>query len=398
MYTARDAGGIPREGIVQAASPNEAVETLHHRGLTPTSIDETFAETQSRHGGSTRRVSSAELAALCWQLSTMVDGGVAITTAIEIMTEDTGNSHLKSILYRLLANVSEGRPFSDGLKEFPRVFSRVAVAIAMAGESSGNLGQALQTLAEHFESRDKLIRKVRAALAYPLFVLILITIIITAILVFVVPRFRAIFNQLGTKLPAFTRGFMHCYEILCRRGPYLIVVVSVMIGSLILLSRTKNGHRVFSRLVLKLPLFGRLLRETFVATFCTSMATLLEAGVPVLDVFEILRGMTANDIIAGALTVTRRHIMAGSSIAVSMGATGFFPNMLVKMAQVGEESGSLAPVLRRTSSHYERRITATIDTLTALLEPLMIVTIGVIVLIVVIALYLPIFTMSDMSR
>jgi type II secretory pathway component PulF len=398
MYTARDVGGLPKEGVVQAATPNEVVETLRQRGLTPTFVDETFAQVQARHGGSARRISSAELAALCWQLGTMVDGGVAITTALEIVTEDTGNPHLKSILYRLLTNVSEGRPFSDGLKGFPRVFSRVTVAIAVAGESSGNLGQALRTLAEYFESRDRLIKKIRGALTYPLFVLILIVTIITAIMVFVVPRFRAIFNQVGSKLPAFTRGFMRCHEMLCHNWPYLIVGACIAIGSVVFLWRTKSGHRAFSRAVLRLPLFGRLVRETFVATFCTTTATLLEAGVPVLDIFDILRGMTSNDVIGGVLAAVKRHIVSGSSIALSMGATGFFPNMVVKMTQVGEESGSLAPVLRRTSSHYERRIAATIDVLTGLLEPVMIVTIGAVVLVVVIALYLPIFSMSDMAR
>lgn len=398
MYTARDVAGLRREGVVQAATCNDAVEALHQRGLTPTSIDETLAQIQARRRGSRRRIPAAELAALCWQLSTMVEGGVAITTALEIMTEDAANPQLKSVLYRLLANVSEGRPFSDGLKEFPRVFSRLTVALAMAGESSGNIGQTLRALAEYYENRDKLVKKVRSALAYPLFVLVLILTIITAIMVFVVPRFRTIFSQLGSKLPAFTRGFMRFYELLCHSGPYLIIVAVLAFGGGILLSRTKSGHRVLSRIVLRLPLFGRLLSETFVATFCTTAATLLEAGVPVLDVFEILRGMTGNDVISAALATAKRHIMGGSSIAVSMGATGFFPNMVVKMTQAGEESGSLAAVLRRTSSHYERRISATVETLTGLLEPLMIVSIGAVVLVVVIALYLPIFSMSDIAK
>ncbi|MBN1360396.1 MAG: type II secretion system F family protein [Sedimentisphaerales bacterium] len=399
VYIARDTGGLRREGVLPAATPNEALDILHHRGLTPISIEETAAQKKQRQravaGGG--RVKSAELAALSWQLSTMVEGGIAITTALEIVAGDTTNAQLKVVLHRTLAKVSEGRPLSDGLKEFPHIFARIAIAIVVAGETSGNLAQALQTLAEYFESRDRLIRKVKGALAYPVFVLVLITSIVAAIMVFVVPRFRAIFDQLGGKLPAFTRAFMQFHDLLSHNALYLIVAVAVLTGAGVVFSRTGKGHKVLSQVVLGLPLFGRLISEAFVATFCSTIAMLLESGVPVLDAFEILRGMTSNDVIDSAIATTKQHITGGSNIAISMAAAGFFPNMVVKMTQVGEESGSLAAVLRKTSEHYERRLTSTIDTLTGLLEPLMIVVIGAIVLVAVVALYLPVFTISDMA-
>ncbi len=396
MYIARDATGSRKEGVLQAPSSNEALATLHGRGLTPTSIEETFAQKKQKDQKVTgkARIKSAEMAALCWQLSTMVDGGMPITAAIEIVAGDTVNPQLKSVLRRILINVSEGRPLSDGFKEFPQVFSNLSIAIILAGESSGNLGRALTTLAEHFESKDRLAKKIKSALAYPIFVLVMITTIIAAIMVFVVPRFQVIFDKLGGKLPAFTQAFMHFHEILTHNGVYLLIAGTVMIGGLIFWVKTQNGHRLMSRMILKVPLFGRLSSEAFLATFCTTAATLLEAGVPVLEVFEILRGMTNNDVIGSAVNRAKQNIMGGANIAASMSATGFFPNMVVKMTQVGEESGSLSSILRKTSDHYERKITATIDTMTGLLEPVMIVTIGAIVLIAVIALYLPVFSMS----
>ena len=395
MYIARDTEGARREGVVQAQSPNEAIGALHQRGLTPTSIEETFAQKKRKERLVGKgRIKPADMAALCWQLSTMVEGGMAITTAIEIVAGDTSIPQLKTILHRVLVNVTEGRPLSDGLKEFPQVFSKLSVAIILAGESSGNLGHALHTLAEHFENKDRLAKKIRSALAYPVFVLIMIGLMITAIMVFVVPRFRAIFDQLGGKLPTFTQTFMHAHELAGQNAVYLLVAAAVVIGGIAFWSKTQHGHRIMSRALLKIPLFGRLFSEAFVATFCSTTATLLEAGVPVLEVFEIVRGMTTNDVIGSAIARARHNIMGGSNIASSMGAAGFFPNMVVKMTQVGEESGSLASILRKTSGHYERRITATIDALTGLLEPLMIVTIGAIVLIAVIALYLPVFSMS----
>ncbi len=397
-YTARDTGGLRREGLLQADSSTDAVETLHQRGLTPTSVQETATEKGIKRQSIQRgRITSAELAALCWQLSTMLDGGIAITAALDIVAADTDNLQLKSVLHQTFAKVSEGQPLSNGFKAFPRVFSRLTIAMIVAGETSGNLGQALHTLAEYFEDRDRLAKKIKAALAYPIFVLTLISVIVLAIMVFVVPRFSRIFDQLGGELPAFTQVFMGVHELICHNAPYLIGVIGLTIGGAVLLSRTKRGHAVLSRLILRLPIFGRLSLELFVATFCTTMATLLEAGVPVLDVFEILRGMASNDMISAAVTKTKKHIMDGSSISASMATTGFFPNMVVKMTQVGEESGSLSLILRKTSEHYERKVNATIDTAVGLLEPLMIVSIGTIVLVAVIALYLPIFSISDMA-
>jgi type II secretory pathway component PulF len=216
VYIARDTSGTRKEGLVQAETSGDALEQLHQRGLTPTSIEETRVKIEGRQRRQTRRtrVTSAELAALCWQLSTMLEGGIPITTALDIVAEDTSNGHLKSILQRAFANVSEGRPLSAAFRAYPQVFTKLAVAILMAGETSGNLGRALHTLAQYFESREKLARRVRSALAYPIFVVSLIGAILLAIMLFVVPRFQRIFDQLGGKLPAFTRGFMAFHEML----------------------------------------------------------------------------------------------------------------------------------------------------------------------------------------
>jgi type IV pilus assembly protein PilC len=228
-------------------------------------------------------------------------------------------------------------------------------------------------------------------------VLTLITVIVIGIMTLIVPRFQTIFDQLGGRLPAFTQAFMTLYDAVWHRMPYVAGAAALAVCAIVVLLQTKSGHRFLSRVVLGIPLFGRLLSEAFIILFCKTIATLLEAGVPVLEAFEILRSMTRNDVIASAIGRVKQHVTGGSNVALGMAAAGFFPNMVVKMAQVGEESGSLAAILRKTGEHYERRITATIDAMTSLLEPIMITIIGAVVLIVVVALYLPIFTLSDMS-
>jgi type IV pilus assembly protein PilC len=397
-YVARDAEGARRDGMLAANSSNEALEILHRRQLTPTGIQETVVKGVRDRKSARGRVGSATLGAVCWQLSTMLEGGMSITTALDILTEDTDNLQLRQVLHLARSRVSEGRLLSEGLGGSPKIFNRLAIAIIVAGETSGDLGQAMRTLADHFDGRDRIAKKIRGAIAYPIFVVALITVIIIGIMTLIVPRFQMIFSQLGGQLPAFTRAFMGFYEALCHDALYFGAAGVLTIGGAVLLSRTKRGHRFWSKLVLRLPLFGRLLVESFVATFCRTTATLLEAGVPILDTLEILRGMTTNDVIVSAITSVKQHVTGGSNIALGMAAAGFFPNMVIKMAQVGEESGDLPAILRKTSEHYERRTAATIDAMTSLLEPVMITTIGAVVLVVVIALYLPIFTMSNQTH
>jgi type IV pilus assembly protein PilC len=177
----------------------------------------------------------------------------------------------------------------------------------------------------------------------------------------------------------------------------MIGFVFVLIVSCVLFNKTKKGHYLFSKAVLSIPLLGNVFSQAFVAMFCKTMSTLLASGVSVLEVFDVLSGMTGNDIMKSAVVKARENIVEGSNISSSMSETGFFPNMVIKMVQVGEESGSLPLVLGKTSEHYERKIDSTVSTLTNLLEPIMIVSVGAVVSVVVIALYLPIFSMSDVA-
>jgi type IV pilus assembly protein PilC len=397
-YVARDLAGAQKKGFVQAANSNEVLNQLREQGLTPISIKEVTRKgaPKVRQKGHRKRIKSADLAALCWQLATMLEGGIPITTALDIIGDDTDNVHLQGILKQISEKVKKGQPVSECVAEYPKVFNRLCCAMVLAGETGGNLAKAIGKLAEYFENRDKLAKKVKGAMAYPIFVLSFIVIIVIFIMAFIVPRFRKIFDQIGGTMPAFTRGFMGFYDILRYNLLYIIGLVIILIVLATFVSRTKKGHYLFSRLSLTMPLFGKILSQAFVATFCRTTSTLLASGVSVLEAFTILTGMTDNDIIKSAITQTRENIVGGSNISLSMSSAGFFPNMVIKMIQVGEESGSMPEVLEKTSEHYERKVDSTVTTLLSLLEPIMIISVGAVVSVVVIALYLPIFTMSDM--
>ncbi len=397
-YIARDSSGQRKEGSKNASSSNDVLGWLREQGFTPVSVSETSGGAKKTTRAVVRkRIKAAELSALCWQLTTMVEGGIAIPTALETISEDIENLQLRKILKQILDKIRKGETFSASISEHPGVFNRLACAMVLAGETSGNLAEVLRNLAEHFDNRDKLAKKVKGAMAYPVFVLGFIILIVIFIMAFIIPRFRTIFEQIGNRLPAFTQGFMSFYDILHHNLLYIISAVLLTIISIVVTSKTEKGHHFLSRFVLAIPLFGKLIRQAFVAMFCKTMSTLIDAGVSVLDVFDILSGMTDNDIIKSAIVQTRKHIVGGLNISLSMAAVDFFPNMVIKMIQVGEESGSLARVLERTSAHYERKVDSTITMMTSMLEPIMIVTVGAIVLVVVLALYLPIFTMSDIK-
>ncbi len=394
-YIARDSTGSQKRGIAQADSSTDAISHLQGQGLTPISIDEiSIGASKSRRVTRHKRIKSADLASLCWQLSTMIEGGIPITVVLDTIAEDAENSNLGPILRRISEKVKKGQSFSSGIAEFPKIFNNLSCALVLAGETGGNMGGALSKLADYFDSRDKLAKKIKGATAYPIFVMSFIVLIVIFIMAFIVPRFKTMFDQLGGQLPAFTRGFMKFYDILCQDIIYIIGFVVVLIISSAFFNRTKKGHYFFSRVALGIPLLGQVFSQAFVATFCKTMSTLLSSGVSVLEVFDVLSGMTDNDIMKSAIVQTRENIVEGSRISLSMAAAGFFPNMVIKMIQVGEESGSLARVLEKTSEHYERKVDTAVTTLTSLLEPIMIVSVGGIVAVVVVALYLPIFSMS----
>jgi type IV pilus assembly protein PilC len=394
-YSACDTSGSRKEGLTQANSANDVIGWLRERGLTPVTVQEIVeAVKQAPKKQHRKRIKSADVAALCWQLTTMVEGGIPITTAIETISADIENIQLQEVLHCILDKMRKGENFSGGIAEFPKVFDQLSKAIILAGETSGNLPGSLKRVAEHFDSRDRLIRKVKGAMAYPIFVLVFIFLIVFFIMTFIIPRFRAIFDQFGGELPAFTRGFMAFYDFLKYNIIYLTGATFLFVFAMTFIAKTPKGHYFFSKIALRTPLFGKIISQAFIATFCKTMATLLAAGVSVLEVFDILATMTKNDVIKDAIVRSREYIVQGSNVSLGLATAGFFPNMVVKMIQVGEESGSLPQVLERTSDYYERKVDATIGTVLGLLEPVMIVTVGGIVLVVILALYLPIFSMG----
>jgi type IV pilus assembly protein PilC len=401
-FEAWDNSGEKKEGFMQAVSEEDVLLKLREQALTPVSVN-IVRLPKKRKGvktakkGRKRHVKSADLASFCWQLSTMIEGGVPITDAMEIISEDTDNGMFSDVLCEMAQGIRKGLPILDIVDKYPRVFGTMFSAMIAAGEQGGILSKTLQRLAVYFENRDRLKRKIRGAMAYPIFVIGFVFLIVAALMTFIIPRFQAIFKQIEGELPAFTRAFMAFYETLMANlmPAFLLTVLTVV--CLVAFNRTDKGHRFFSKLVLKIPVIGKIITQGFMAMFTKTLATLLQSGVSILDAFDILHRMSKNDVIADAIAKTREEIVAGASISQAMESADFYPRLTIKMTQVGEESGSLPEVMEKISDHYEKMVDDAVTLLTTLLEPLLIVVVGAIVLTVVLALYLPVFSLSDIK-
>ncbi|MBE0535339.1 MAG: type II secretion system F family protein [Phycisphaerae bacterium] len=400
-YIARHGGTGERiEGVMEAETPQDILGWLRDKSMTPLAVElhvEAVVEKKTR-GRRRFRVRSEDMASLCWQLNTMIEGGVPITEAIDTIAEDIDNLKLQRVLYEIGEKLKAGETFTDAVQEYPNIFNTLFCAMILAGESSGTLPTALSRLADYYERRDALKRKVKAAVSYPLFAIGFIVLIVVVMMVFVVPRFLDMFSSFQNQLPPITLAFIKFYEFMRDHILYILAAGAGLVIFLVLFGRSGGGHRLYSRLALRLPLMGNLLRFAFVATFGRTMSTLLGSGVPILDALKIVTRMSANDVIRETLENIHTRVVEGEPIARSMGGNKIFPRLMVKTVQVGEDSGSLPEVLERVSVFYERKVDSAIQAMLGLLEPLLIVVVGGIVLVVLLALYMPIFTMSDIAK
>jgi type IV pilus assembly protein PilC len=400
QYEAWDSDGGRRVGTKEANDQGEILSWLRDEECTPVSVDVVAGISKKEKKVRAipyKKVKSIDLSGFCWQLGTMLGGGITITTAMETIAEDQENKYFAHALEKIAAGLQQGETLSDGIGQYPKIFNTIARAMISAGEASGTVVKCLLRMSEYYDSKDKLVRKIKSAVTYPCFVVGFIIVIVVTLMTFIIPSFTGIFEDMGSDLPAFTKAFMAVYNAIMDHfvlGAFLSVSVVVSVW---LYSRTKKGHKNLSILIYKVPLLGQILSQGFVAIFFRTLATLLEAGVSILDAFAILSKMTNNDVAKEAILGTRERIVEGGGISASMIIADFFPTVAIKMTQVGEESGSLPEVMEKTSEYYERKVDTLLTRLLGMLEPILIITVGAIVLVVVLAMYLPIFSLSDVK-
>ncbi len=385
-YSFRDSAGNVRSGVSEAENADILRRRLEEQGFTVTELKAVRAQMKISFG----RVGLNELAVFCRQFSTMVDAGVGLVRCLDVLGQQSSNPRLRRTLQDIQAEVEAGQSLSRAMGKFPNIFSNLFVGLVRAGEVGGVLEESLQRLATFLEGDVELRRKVKAAMTYPVIVVIAAVGIVTGLVTFVLPKFFDLFKDLGIQdFPAITQALMDISNFMTSRWYFAVAIGVVLFIALKSFGATRVGRRLFDRIRLRAPVFGPLNHKIAVARFARTLGTLLSSGVPILSALETVAGTVSNVIISDAIMEARNRIREGDRIGPPLEKSGLFPPMVVHMISIGEESGALDSMLQKVADFYESEVESALASLTSAIEPVLIVMLGGMVGFIVIALMLP---------
>ena len=394
-YQARDAAGKTVTGIQEALNEENAVNTLMARGLMVLSI-------QQKAGGKVvaprGKVTETDLVLFTRQLATMVEAGLPLITALTALYEQADpkkQSGLRRVVGEISAQVQQGSTFCESIAKHPKIFTRLYVAMVKAGESGGLLAEILDRLANFLEAAARLKKKVKSAMTYPVIVICIAFAITTFLIVKVVPVFGQIFADFGANLPGPTQFLLDVSDFV---RAYWYILLGGLVGTIFgcrAFVQSETGSRLWDVWKLKLPIFGPLVHKICMTRFSRTFAQLIRAGVPILEVMDIVGDTSGNSVVTDAIKCVSADVEKGEHLANAMARQPIFPPMLVRMVGAGEATGKIDAMLEKMADFWDEEIEAILDALTSLIEPLLIVFLGVIVGGIVIAMFLPIFKLND---
>ncbi|WP_353259002.1 type II secretion system F family protein [Prochlorothrix hollandica] len=396
----RDAQGNLKKQKIEAESAREARATLRGQGLTVQDIKkaQTFQETleslgQFDIGEYTASVTVRDKAIFSRQMAVMVNAGVPIVRSLGVLSDQCDNPKFKKALVTLSNDVQQGNNMSESMRKFPDCFDNLYIAMIQAGEVGGVLDDVLNRLSKLLEDDARLQNQIKSAMSYPTTVGSIAIIVFLAMTIFLIPTFAAIFEDLGTELPAFTQMMLNISSFL-RTPQYSVTSVFGLIGLKFAFDKyysTPIGKKQVDALSLKIPIFGDLIEKTAVARFCRTFGSLTRAGVPILTSLDIVRDTAGNQTIADAVENAKEEVQSGGMICQAIDRAKVFPNMAVQMMSIGEETGELDTMLMKVADFYEDEVEQAVHAMTSMLEPLMIVVIGAMVGSILLSMYLPMF-------
>jgi type IV pilus assembly protein PilC len=395
VYQGRTASGM-QNGEIEAPDRSSAVGELRRRAILVTKIAEKTAPRMSlKFGG---KVKDKEMAIFTRQFSTMIDAGLPLVQCLNILAEQSESKTLRTVTGQVARNVEGGSTLADALRRHPRTFDDLFTNLVEVGEAGGILDVVLQRLAAYIEKAAALKRKVKAAMVYPCAIIGVALLVVIFMLTFVIPTFAQMFKDLGADLPLPTKVVMWLSNFV--RG-YILLIIAGLIGCVMALRsyyRTENGRATIDALMLKLPIFGTLVRKVAVARFTRTLGTLVQSGVPILDGLRITARTAGNKVVEKAVLQCRAAVTEGKTLADPLRTSGVFPPMVTQMISVGEQTGALDAMLSKIADFYDDEVDTAVSTLTSLLEPIMIVFLGVVVGGLVVAMYLPIFKLVTLVK
>jgi type IV pilus assembly protein PilC len=400
-YKVKDHSGRMIEGSLEAESTALVANKLRQMGYVPIAIDKkqtTGVRRELHIPGLGNRIKLKDVSIFSRQFATMIDSGLTMLRSLQILGMQTESKPLADVIGQIRQDVENGSSLSQAFSHHPKVFNKLYVAMVRSGESGGVLDEVLLQLADTIEKQVELRRKVRSAMTYPLVVLALVVVILTAMLVFIVPLFKGFYKSLNGKLPLMTRMLITTSNWMVKLFP--LIILAVIIG-VVLFRRwiaTDSGRSRWDIFKLRVPVFGELVHKTALARFSRTFGVLLRSGVPILEALEITKETAGNTVVSRGLEDVQAGVKMGEPIARPLEAHKVFPPMVTQMIAVGEESGALDTLLEKIATFYDQEVEATVNALTSLLEPLMIVVLGGAVGTMVIALYLPMFNVIKLIK
>lgn len=401
-YQVRNRAGKILSGTAEGDSQTAVAARLRQEGLIPISI------TAARAGGlraelripglGRKKVKLKDLAVFSRQFATMVNSGLSLLRALNILTEQTESKELARVIGEIRNDVERGSSLSAAMSQHPKAFSRLYVAMVRAGEAGGVLDGVLLRLAETLEQQVALRQKIKSAMTYPVVVFVMVLLILSAMLIFVVPMFESLYAELGGVLPLPTRVLLAVSRAVTRFW-YIVLAIGIGIGyGLRRYIGTEKGRYQLDVFLLRAPIFGSLIHKVALSRFTRTLAVLMRSGVPILQALEIVAETVGNEVLGRAILDVQKSVKEGESIAKPLEGHRVFPPMVVQMMAVGEETGALDTMLTKIADFYDQEVEATVEALTSLIEPVLIAVMGATVGSMVVALYMPMFNIINLIK
>ena len=392
-YTAREtATGREIRNNVEALSEQAAIAALLNRNLLVVEIKEKIAKRGQTRGG---RVGLADLVVFTRQLATMIDAGIAIVQSLQALAEQTPNKIMRDTIRDVTTRVESGESFSEALTRHPKAFNRLYVAMVAAGEKGGLLAEILARLATYLENTERLRKKVKTALMYPTVVSCVAVVITVFLLVRVIPTFKEIYSGFGAQLPGPTLFMIGISDIVKNYLLYLIVLAGAAVWGWFYYIKTKGGREFWDKQRIKLPVFGPIAHKICLARFTRTLSSLVRSGVPILEVLQIVSQTIGNVVMEKAVKAAALDIERGEGISAALGKHPVFPSMIIRMLSAGEQTGNIDTMLERVANFLDEEIETTLSGLMSLIEPLLIVFLGVVIGSMVVCMFLPIFNLAN---
>lgn len=393
-WTGKSTTGVFQSGEMAASTKDDVIGNLRKQGIIPTSVTE-VKKSAAKIRGRKGRISEKDLVVFTRQFATLFGAGIPIVQGLEIMAKQSEKKSFQGVLTQIKESIEAGSTLADAMRKHPNVFDALYTNMIAAGEVGGVLDTVLMRLANYIEKTMKLKKKVKGAMIYPVIILTVAVSVVAIIMLFVIPIFAKIFSEMGVALPLPTMIVIGLSNFLSGIGG------AILLGSFILsvlgirqYRKTEQGRKVMDKFLLDLPIFGDLLKKVAVARFSRTLGTLIGAGIPILDGLDICARTAGNKVIEKEVFDTKREVTTGSTISETLKNSKIFSPMIVQMINVGESTGSLEQMLSKVADFYDDEVDQAVTNLTTMLEPIMIVFMGITVGFIVIALYLPIFKLS----